>query len=469
MNRKNGSDSSSCGNSSMPCQTLQMGVKQVKKPGKIYIAGAHYLTTGIKIFKSLSVVGNDGATISRMRVARLRHVFKISNRANVSFEHLRILRVGLVDIESSASVVISRCMFEGRTRDTRVYDPITRAFARLVTAYIEATSNSPTNITLNIKNSKFMRTFDPIRIKSSKKRSNLKTTFKIMNTLFFRTDLMSIQGVRRGMIQDTIFKSDKGLQFVYITTGSVCIQRCRFIFGNRKGLELSAQDVMGQYHHPGVSINISDCVFMSFDANSARLEIERFHNVHIKNCMFSKLTTKYDSPVYIKLSKNIYITNTTCYLNTIKDHDGACFTFIDTEMVYLEKSRFKKNEAVRKNGVIHFGRRLRRDKPATVTITDCLFVDNWVKNGASLYITDENVLINASKFVRNQAFGNGGAIAKISVQKSFLIIIGTIFALQVVKAVRYLSKEKLTSSCESLYWLIIMQIFRLAVYIWSQK
>ena len=55
-----GSDSVSCGVTVFPCKTLKTAVQRVQENGRIVITGKQYISTTIKITKSMEIIGSIG-------------------------------------------------------------------------------------------------------------------------------------------------------------------------------------------------------------------------------------------------------------------------------------------------------------------------------------------------------------------------------------------------------------------------
>ena len=83
---ENGSDTSTCGNTTTPCKTLQVAVDRALDGGTITVVGNQYLYKRIYLYKSLIIQGNDNASILPLRKGEFFpafHAFHVSHSAKM--------------------------------------------------------------------------------------------------------------------------------------------------------------------------------------------------------------------------------------------------------------------------------------------------------------------------------------------------------------------------------------------------
>ena len=64
VNAALGSTEASCGTKTHPCKYLQQAVQEAKEGGEVIIQGVQIIVSSIDVTKDISIIGQDGATIT---------------------------------------------------------------------------------------------------------------------------------------------------------------------------------------------------------------------------------------------------------------------------------------------------------------------------------------------------------------------------------------------------------------------
>ena len=468
-----GSIEDSCGTMKSPCQSLQLGINKCKKNGKVVVQGRHYVSTGIDITKSVSIIGEHGATIQG-HDDYFKQVFTITKSLTFSLYDVSFEDVSIMYILSPAKVRIENCSLT----NSKVPKPIQRHLNNLEKKAGEAQRPSfikyfpypiiklTSTIDLTILNSTFIGWKSvPVIATSEKSQSNVivqgctfmnnvaidlsgtkNLQLALHNNTFIRSSAQISGKVKHLFITACSFKkwfSDvKNVVEISGEVQSLSIIKCSF--DNITGGAISFQGKV-----KSSSAVISDSIFRNLKRERELVQEERLSKIGnivlgysasiiISNCLFADNENNIDGgDIKITHTSNIIIQDSSIMRSkaTGSTSKGGSINVELVQKLTIANCSFTNISAGYAGGAIWFSNKRNRRyedaaTPTEISLQNCTFIGNRaVSSGGAVNanISNGNMNVQSCTFDSNEATQGGGILVRHGAH-SYTTIEHTIFS-----------------------------------------